>query len=231
MLLIDIFRSPASVFANIEEKENSIKHLFISALILIIAFAFLYPVNNRLNEKSFATMSIDMSPEQIRNSQAVNRVSNYFAVLLIPVRQMIIVSIVALFLYLLLIVFTGKKSDYRKLLALGATASIILALDTLGGNIVNLCRIGQIQNTIDIQSSFLGARSFIAINEHPFLRVLSDSFSPLWIWYWCFLVTGVHVLVKISKLRSFIIIIPMWICQAAIQIIVQTMTISLSSGV
>jgi hypothetical protein len=219
MLLISIFASPLSLFERIEAKPSWVKPFFIAILLMFIALVLLYPANQQLTSRNLA----HMDSEQIRNIQSTIRMSNYFSFFMLPVRQLIVLSLTAYFLYVILMAF-GSRLGYRKMLALVACASILRSLDVLGGAAMNLvCGTSRIKELADVQTSFLGAGTFIDLGHHPTVRVVANSLSPLSLWYWGILIAGISSLTKISKFRAAGSVIPLFVCQVALQVISQSL--------
>ena len=217
MFLFSLFANPYSLYAGIEAKPNWVKPFAVITLLAFVTLALLYPINQHLLMRQIA----NLDAARLNSIQSALRMSGYFSLVLAPVRQLIVLSLMAYFLYLTLMV-SGFQLCYRKVLALSAYASVFASLDALWGSATNFAHgIDNIKQLTDIQTTFLGAAAFIDLAQHPLLRELADSLSPLSLWYWSFLILGISWLTKISKLRAAGCVAPLWACQVAVHVIAQ----------
>lgn len=210
MKTLELFYDPFELFSRVNARPNWLRPFVIVTLLGILAVILMSPV---IQHVVLNNMPQGLDEEVRADLLASLKFSKYYGIILAPIYTLLKWSILAFFLFSLSLI-SGAEPTFRKTLSVLGHASIIMALDAVLSVVVVYARgLSTLQSPEEIPTTVLSLSNFISTSGHPVLRLIMDNIGILSIWYLALLVIGVSTTMKLSKIKSTVIVATLWVIQ------------------
>jgi hypothetical protein len=212
---LSFFLAPSKFFGGLQARPTWIRAYLLSTAITIATVVTAVPLVRyialRQAPAGFSSTGRDLFDAVITKGQ-------YITVLVVPVTQLLRLSVSAYVVWALC-VLVGADPNFRKVLAVISHCSIVDAADRLFG--VSLNYLTDWQNISDVTAlrmTLLSARAYVDTRGQPILRVLLDYLGLFSIWYLILLVVGVSVVLPVTRTKAALVAGVFWLLGALISV-------------
>jgi hypothetical protein len=208
--LLKMIYNPVAAFRKLKSREKfPVMSLILLLIIVIISNILLIPINLKVTELSFTTMSLPISDEQIETMLQMMHKIRYLTTL-----GAVFTYIVMLVIYTLIIWILTKIAkpalSFRKTFELMIHCFIVVVIGTLVNTFILYYQgIENINNMFEIARTGLNVLTSVADSGIVWYTLLS-LIDPFYVWLVVLLTIGLVVLANMKSIKAFIISLIFW---------------------